>query len=125
MVHCIEVQYVSVPAAQCKSLQVLLQLAAQQLSRNTQNIKLYFVDSSSRTTLMESDTDLLSLKYITKEKAYKFKVEICKSKEELENEIRSEAVDEYLASTYDSIAEAEVESELKRISEEYLKELYA
>lgn len=36
-----------------------------------------------------------------------------------------EAVDEYLTSTYESIIDAEIEQELKKISEEYLQELYA
>jgi hypothetical protein len=89
MVHCIEVQYISVPAVQCKSLQTLLQLAANQLSINNAELKVHFVDGSQRTTLMESDSDLLSLKYISKEKSYKFKVEICKSKEQLEDEFRT------------------------------------
>lgn len=62
---------------------------------------------------------------MSKEKNYKFKVEACKSKEQIENEVRSEAVEEYLNSTYQGIIDAEVESELKRISEEYLQELYA
>jgi ssRNA-specific RNase YbeY (16S rRNA maturation enzyme) len=125
MVHCIEVQYISVPAVQCKSLQALLQLAAQKLSKSTADLKLHFVDAAQRTTLMESDTDLLSLKYVTKEKNYKFKVEVCKSKEQIENEMRSEAIEEYLSSTYEGIIDAEVERELKRISQEYLQELYA
>jgi hypothetical protein len=121
MVHCIEVQYISVPATQCKSLEALLQLTINQLSCGGSELKIYFVDSNLRTTQIESDSDLLSLKYISKEKIYKFKVDICKSKRHLENELNSEAVDEYLTSIYDNIAEAEVEKELKRISEEYLK----
>ena len=125
MVHCIEVQYISVPAVQCKSLEALLQLAAKQLSKSNVDLKLHFVDAAQRTTLMDSDTDLLSLKYVSKEKNYKFKVEVCKSKEQIENETRSEAVEEYLANTYEGIIDAEVERELKKISKEYLQELYA
>jgi ssRNA-specific RNase YbeY (16S rRNA maturation enzyme) len=93
MVHCIEVQYITVPAVQCKSLEALLELAAKQLSKSSADLKVYFVDAAQRATLMETDSDLLSLKYVSKEKNYKFKVEICKSKLQIENEMRSEAVE--------------------------------
>lgn len=125
MVHCIQVQYISVPALQCKSLHALLQLAAHQLVKSSADLKLHYVDAAQRTTLMESDSDLLSLKYVSKDKNYKFKVEVCKSKEQIEIEVRGEAVEEYLAGAYEGIIDAEVERELKRISEEYLQELYA
>lgn len=89
MVHCIEVQYITLPAAHCKSLDALLQLAAQQLARAPHSLKLYFIDSKLRATIMDSDSDLLSLKYISRDKNYKFRVEICKSKQELEDQLNS------------------------------------
>ncbi len=46
MVHCIEVQYISVPANQCKSFEALLQLAAIQLSKSSNDLKVYFVDAA-------------------------------------------------------------------------------
>jgi hypothetical protein len=124
MVYCIEVQNLTVSVQQCKSYQALLQLAASSCSRPASNLKLFFINSSKCATQIESDSDLLSLKYVSREKSYNFRVEIMKSKAEIEQEIQNEAVDEYLIETYENISQTEVERELKKITSDYLQELY-
>lgn len=88
-------------------------------------MKLYFIDSALRPTLIDSDADLLSLKYVSRENHYRFKVELSKSRQQLEQELLNEEVSRYLTATYDCIAEAEVQQELKRISQDYLHQLYS
>lgn len=105
MVQCIEVRQVTLPVHQCRSYEQLLASAAEQCGRSLFTLKLFFVSSNGQATLIESDSDLLSLRYIARGSSYSFRVEISKSRAEVEREEQAAAIEEYLEATYEDIAE--------------------
>lgn len=68
------------------------------------SLKLFFINASNQATLIESDSDLLSLRYIIRGNIYNFKVEISKSKVEIEQEEERTIIGDYLEATYEEIA---------------------
>lgn len=105
MVQCIEVRQMTVPVQQCRSYEQLLASAAEKCGRSVFSIRLFFVSTSNQATLIESDSDLVSLRYITRGNTYSFRVEISKSRAEVEQEQQAAAIEEYLETTYEDIAE--------------------
>lgn len=124
MVQCIEVRQMAVPVQQCRSYEQLLASAADKCGKSVFGLKLFFVSASNQATLIESDSDLVSLRYITRGNTYSFRVEISKSKAEVEQEQQAAAIEEYLGATYEDIAEQALQQELRQISADYLQELY-
>lgn len=124
MVHCIEVRQITVPVQQCKSYEQLLGSAAEKCGKSVFSLRLFFVNASGQATLIESDSDLLSLRYLTRGSSYSFRVEISKSRAEIEQEQQAAAIGEYLEAAYEQIAEEALQQELKQISADYLEELY-
>lgn len=117
MMNCIEVQYTTLSAQQCKSFDSINAILNQKYSKGFSKVNLYFCGANGMETLIESDSDLIALRYMVRGNNLKFKVELCKSKEMIQQVIRQEAVSEYLQDTYDQIADDEVEKELRRISQ--------
>lgn len=115
--NCIEVQYTTLSVQQCKSFDSINAILNQKYSKDFSKINLYFCGANGMETLIESDSDLVALKYMVRGNNLRFKVELCKSREMIQQVIRKEAVSEYLQDTYDQIAEGEVEKELRRISQ--------
>lgn len=54
----------------------------------------------------------MALKYLIREGCITFKVLISKTKEEIQEEMISETVDDYLSFIYEDIAEAEFQKEI-------------
>lgn len=95
----------AVPVQQCKSYEQLLCSAAEKCGKSVFSLKLFFVNANNQATLIESDSDLLSIRYITRGNTYNFRVEISKSKAEIELEEERAIIGDYLEATYEEIAE--------------------
>ncbi len=117
MMNCIEVQYITLSSQQCKSFDSINAILNQKYSNGFSKVNLYFCGSNCTETLIESESDLIALRYMVRGNNLRFKVELSKSREMIQQEIREEAVSEYLEETYNKIADEEVEQQLRRISQ--------
>ena len=90
----------SFPVQQCRSYEHLLASAAEQCGSSVFNLRLFFTSPNGQATLIESDSDLLSLRYIARGSSYSFRVEVSKSRAEVEREEQAAAIEEYLEATY-------------------------
>jgi hypothetical protein len=87
-------------------------------------IRLFFPHPTGADTEIESDADLLALKYMIHKEDIVFRVQISKTKQQIEKELISEVVGEYLHETYDAVAEQEFQREVNSEIDSYLDRLY-
>lgn len=106
MVACIEAHKLTLPHQECKNYKKLFRLASALYCRaQSSSIRIFFLHPDSSETEIETDSDLISLKYLVNNGNITFRVQVSKSKEEIEKELVSESVSDYLTNTYEDIAE--------------------
>lgn len=112
MANCIEAKRLTLPYQEVKSYQGLLRLASAIYQKPQSNLRVFFEGAHSAETEIESEDDLMALKYMVRQGNITFKVYISKSKQDIENELIAQTVQDYLAHTYDSVAEEEFQREV-------------
>lgn len=124
MVNCVDTLTLTVPTNQASSLKVLLAYASNIAKQPSNRIKLNFLGQDGSLTAIESDSDLLALRYTVRNGPLSLVAHISKSRQEIMNEIISQCVGEYLDETYDDVIEREEERAVNKQIEEYLNTLY-
>lgn len=79
MVKCIETHTLTLSAAHCRNYQELLNNVSQAVKRDACSLQIYFLHGKEA-TLIESDADVLGMKYVAKKQPLNFKVQVKKSK---------------------------------------------
>jgi hypothetical protein len=112
MSNCIEVRRLTLPYQEVKSYRGMLRLASAIYQKPQDNLRIFFEGSHSAETEIESEDDLMALKYLVRQGNITFKVYISKSIQDIENELIAQTVQDYLADTYESVAEEEFQREV-------------
>ena len=112
MVKCFQTYTLVFTQKECSSLSALTRKAAFIFQQQISNIELFFQHADGSETPIESDNDLLSLKYLVRKPEIAFTIRVSKSKEQIEQELISSEVDGYLSQTYDEVSEEIAEKEI-------------
>ena len=79
MVKCIETHTLTLSTAHCRNYQELLSNISKVVKRDASSLQIYFLHGKEA-TLIESDADVLGMKYVAKKQILNFKVQVRRSK---------------------------------------------